>query len=128
MSEPSQFSGRRQVLIIEKWHPCTTNQLLECHHYQRARLKRIDRHMIMGYCALHRFRLATGKRRVELTIVRGETDPGRDADPDARWKSLLDALVWAKMLIDDSEEWCEHRFMGNERGETKSTRIEIIDI
>lgn len=118
----------RYVLTIDKWHPCTKNALADAHKFERARLKKIDRHMVMAYCALHRFPLALGKRRVELTITRGDSDPGRPADPDAFWWSLLDALVWAKMLVDDSEEWCEHKFIGTERGEVKSTRIELIDI
>lgn len=117
----------RYVLTIDKWHPATINQLMESVG-AKIRLKKIDRHFVMTYCALHRFPPALGKRRVELTIIHGEHDPGRPADPDARWKSLLDALVWAKMLVDDSEEWCEHKFIGNERGEVKSTRVELIDV
>jgi hypothetical protein len=31
----------------------------------------------------------------------------RGADPDAYWKSLLDALVHAGLLVDDSPKWCE---------------------
>jgi hypothetical protein len=118
----------RYVLVIEKWHPYTSNQLMSCHHQQRARLKRIDRHLVMAYCALHRFPVAVGLRRVELTIIRGEGDKGRPVDPDNWWKSLLDALVWAKMLIDDGEAYCEHKFIATEHGPQRATRITLIDL
>lgn len=118
----------RYVLTIDRWTPATVNELIDAHWRRASQLKRIDRNMIAGYVALNRIPPATGKRRVELTITRGESDPGRPVDPDNWFKSLLDALVRARMLIDDSAEWCEHRFIGTERGDRKATRIELIDL
>lgn len=48
---------------------------------------------------------AVTKRRISLYI---ELDKHQKrCDADAPWKSLLDALVACKMLVDDSIEWVE---------------------
>jgi hypothetical protein len=48
---------------------------------------------------------ATGKRRVRLTVILGPRQRG--GDPDAYHLSLLDALVRAGLLVDDSKEYVE---------------------
>lgn len=90
-------------LHIPRWHPTTLNKLNR-NYQQASRLKGIDRQMI----AVHYMRFpACGetRRRVTLTI---ELRPGQRApDPDAYWKSTLDALVKVGALKNDSYKWVE---------------------
>jgi hypothetical protein len=116
---------RKQVLVIERWQPSPLNKLLK--HWRTAqRLKTVDRNMVNGYCRLNRFRPAVGPREVNLCIVLGPKQ--RACDPDAYWKSTLDALVKAGMLIDDNRQYCRINPVTFERGPQRETRIELIDI
>jgi Holliday junction resolvase RusA-like endonuclease len=53
---------------------------------------------------------------------------GRERDPDASWKSVLDGLVHARMLIDDSRKWCKLGDVTFERGSERATTIQLTDI
>lgn len=111
---------------IPKWHPWPVNKLLHCHWAKAARRKREDAEIVWGY-SWH-LKTATCKRRVHLTI---RLRPRRRAcDPDAYWKSLLDALVRVGMLVDDSRRWCETPPPKFERGTESDwgTVIELEDI
>lgn len=90
------------VVEIPKWHPARLNAIVG-HWGKRSRLKKADRELVWAYT--RNIAPAAGKRRVSLIIVLA----GRQkvCDPDAYWKSLLDALVQARMLVDDSPEWVE---------------------
>lgn len=92
-------------LIIPGWRPATVNELIAGGPWGAARLKKHDRDHVAVYARIDRIPRATGKRRVSLmiTLCKGQ----RRWDTDALWKSLLDALVWAGMLIDDRPKWCE---------------------
>lgn len=48
---------------------------------------------------------ATGKRRVSMEITMGKGM--REYDFDNSWKSLLDGLVKAGMLVDDRNAYCQ---------------------
>lgn len=111
-------------LIIDGWHPCRLNQLVSVHWANRSRLKRVDRQFVATYGRdLPR---ATGKRRVRLRIVLG---PGQRAgDPDAYWKSLLDALVHAGLLLDDNRQHVELGPVAFDRAEKRRTEIILEDI
>lgn len=114
-------------LIIPHWTPATMNQLMR--HWRIAhRLKRIDRNLIMGYCFLYRLPIATGPRRVDLTITRPRSQRGRVQDPDAFFKSVNDALVHAKMLIDDSRRWVQLGSVTFEQGPERATTITLTDL
>lgn len=117
----------RYVLVIDKWWPATVNKMNRSVR-TRIRLKKADRNLVCAYCLKNRIPVATGPRLVHLTVVRGKSQKGRDIDPDAPWKSLLDALVKAKMLIDDSRLYCRPGETFYERGEERGCRIELIDI
>jgi Holliday junction resolvase RusA-like endonuclease len=66
-------------------------------------LKRVDRAMVAAYAS--RVPKAKGKRRVSLHII---LDKGQRApDPDSLWKSSLDALVHAGVLVDDNRQRVE---------------------
>lgn len=92
----------RHTLWIPRWHPTPLNRLLGNYH-KAGQLKRADRDMVAAYARLARIPKAPGKRRVQLEIVLGRGQ--RKHDPDAFWKSLLDAMVHAKVLINDTDRW-----------------------
>jgi hypothetical protein len=68
------------------------------------RLKTLDRDLVWFFARAGRVPPAAGKRRVDLEITLGKGQ--RRVDPDALWKSTLDALVKADLLIDDDERSC----------------------
>jgi hypothetical protein len=115
----------RYVLTINRWQPATINQLLR-RVRTRIRLKKVDRNMVIGYCLKNRIPVATGPREVNLTIVLGPRQRG--CDPDAYNKSLGDALVKAKMLIDDSRRYVRWQPAQYVRGLERGTMIELIDL
>ena len=91
------------TIHIPRWRPTPLNKLLSGHWSKAARLKKADKHMIWSHSLL--VPKATGKRRVDLHVILG---PGmRRTDVDSMWKSGLDGLVAAGMLIDDTTEWTE---------------------
>lgn len=110
-------------IVIPNWLPARLNQN-RGHWSKFARLKRIDRDLVAVYA--RPFPLATGKRSVRLVVTL--SGPGREPDPDSFWKSLLDALVAAKMLIDDSRKWCALEPVEFRRGPARSTCIELTDM
>lgn len=112
-------------ISIQDWHPATLNELLK-NRWEAAKLKKRDK----GYIVAHSLKVpkATCKRQVILTIFLGHKQRG--ADPDAYWKSLCDALVHARLLVDDSAKWCELSSVRYDRhpDRQKETVIELIDI
>ena len=56
------------------------------------------------------------------------TAPGRLPDPDNLLKSLLDALVHAKLLVDDSAAWVELGEVRVERGGHRKTVVTLEDL
>lgn len=100
------------VLVIPAWRPTPLNQLLG-HHMKAGRLKRVDRDMIAAYALLAGIPKAEGRRRVDLLV---RPNPGsrklgikaqRRTDGDSPWKSTLDALKHAGLLVNDTVEWCQ---------------------
>jgi len=91
------------IVTIPNWHPATTNQLLQGHWSKGAKLKKNDAAIIAGYFTISP--KAKQKRLLKLSIGLGYKQRG--CDPDAYFKSLLDALVKAGMLVDDSPKWVE---------------------
>jgi Holliday junction resolvase RusA-like endonuclease len=87
--------------------PCHTARLNELLRSVkgRIRLKRRDRDLVLVACRNVSLPPATGKRRVSLQVTLGMGQ--RRADPDAWWKSLLDALRHAHAIVDDGPRWCE---------------------
>jgi hypothetical protein len=87
--------------------PCHTARLNELLRSVKARvrLKKRDRGLVLVACRNVSLPPATGKRRVSLQVTLGSGQ--RRADPDAWWKSLLDALRHAHAIVDDGPRWCE---------------------
>jgi Holliday junction resolvase RusA-like endonuclease len=113
-------------LRIDRWQPATLNKLLGCHWASAARLKKTDKNMVGHYCNTNRVPLANGPREVRLTITLAPKQ--RAPDPDAYWKSTLDALVHAQMLIDDNRQYCRPGVVNFVRGTERSTLIELEDL
>lgn len=91
-------------LIIPNWRPALLNNM-KGHWSNAARLKKLDRKAVWAHSLEQKIPRATGKRRVSLHIVLPKN--GKKSDYDAPWKSLLDALVHAGMLIDDAPDYVE---------------------
>lgn len=108
---------------IPDWHPAPLNKQ-NAHWTVRHRLKKADREMVAFYSRT--FPKAKVKRLLRLTIVLGKGERG--CDVDAYDKSLLDALVHAGMLVDDSKNWVVKAPNIYERAKTKATIIELEDL
>lgn len=118
-------TATRHEIRIEGWAPTPLNRLLGNHH-AAARLKKLDREYVILHARLARVSRATGRRRVSLRI----TLPPRQRrwDPDALWKSSLDALVHANMLRDDCPKWCELGQVEYVRGAALATVIVLEEV
>lgn len=107
MADAAKREGRKPVshlIAIPGFRPALLNELVGVHRFQAHRRKKRDREMIGVYSILAGVPRATGRRRVSLEIA----GPFRRLpDPDAPWKSVLDALVACAMLRDDGAAWCE---------------------
>lgn len=115
----------KHTLEIPDWHPATVNQLLG--NWKKAmRLKRIDKELVEAYVWCDRIPRASGKRRVSLEIVLWPRQ--RAGDPDAYWKSLLDALKAAGAIVDDNRQHVELSPVTFSRGPRRRTRIVLEDV
>jgi hypothetical protein len=114
------------TLRIENWHPVTLNQLVAWPWPMVRRRKKNDREIVGGEALARRVPRATGKRRVGLHLILGPRQRG--CDVDAYHKSLLDALVAAGLLIDDSPRWCELAPVTYERATRRAAVITLEDI
>jgi hypothetical protein len=113
------------TLTIPSWHPARLNQLLGSVR-ARIRLKKSDRELVTWYSKAAGIPLANGPRRVSLRITLGPRQ--RAGDPDAYWKSTLDALVCAGLLLDDSRKWVQLGDVLFERGPERMTAIVLEDL
>lgn len=111
------------TITIDNWHPTPLNKLVTSHWAVANKLKKRDK-VEVRYASNH-VPPATTKRRVELIIELGKGQRG--CDPDAYFKSLGDALVTAKLLVNDSHKWVEWSPVQYERGKRKTT-IRLYDI
>lgn len=114
------------VLEIDGWHPARKNEWEGRHWSVKNRIKAADKAVVFAANFNAGIPKATTKRRVRLTITLGPRQRGGDVD--AYWKSLLDALKCAGLIIDDSKEWVETPPVEYVRGPKKATRIELEDI
>lgn len=111
------------IITIPNHHPAALNQYIGRHWSIGAKLKKIDKQMVLAYC--QHIPKAKTKRRVDFTIILGKGQRARD--PDAYQKSLGDALVNAQMLFGDSHKWVEWGNVEYLRG-IKATIITLTDI
>lgn len=99
----SLFAGSVHVLWLPSWTPWSLNKLLG-HWAERMRRKKRDKEIIQNAVVLHGTPQATRKRKVEVLVVLAKGRKRRDGDN--LHKSLLDALVHAGALVNDSNDWC----------------------
>lgn len=112
------------TFTIPGYLPPRLNVFLRMHWAKRSRAQKEADAMVKVYSRnAWLVPLALGKRRVSLAFHGGR------ADPDARLKVVLDALVHARLLIDDSEQWCEIGDVRNagRRGD-KATVVTLEDL
>jgi hypothetical protein len=108
---------------IPDWTPCPVNALMQ-RVATRIRRKKEARMLVVAYALNADIPKASSKRRVRLTI----TAPGRLPDPDGVLKSMLDCLVAARLLVDDSGDWCELGQVKVERGPARMTCVQLEDL
>ncbi len=113
-------------LRIENWQPTPVNKLLNCHWATAGRRKKVDKNLICAYCLKNRVPIAQGPREVNLLITLSPKQ--RACDPDAYWKSTLDALVHARMLIDDNRQYRRRGTIEFDQGPERATLIELVDL
>ena len=119
-------TGVVHTLVIDGWHPSTLNQLMRCHWGKSARMKRADREIVWAEALVQRVAKAEGRRRVDLVI---DVEKGqRRPDRDAWWKSTLDALVGAGLLVDDGPRWCVPGSVSYRRTGRRRTAIVLTDL
>lgn len=115
----------RWVVTIPNWHPCPLNKLIGYSWRTVHARKQADQRRVADEMAFAGIPEARKARRVSLRIVLGPRQ--RSCDPDAYWKSMLDALVACGRLRDDSRQWCELDHVEFERGK-RSTVLTLEDI
>lgn len=116
------------ILMISHWTPTPLNKLMR-NRWVCYRHKKRDLEMVWGCALQERIPVAKGKRRVEMLVML-KPSTRRKPDPDSLFKSTLDALVGSRMLIDDSDKWCEWTMPKLEKGtkEVWGTRLVLTDI
>lgn len=91
------------TITIPNWRPALLNELMKAHWDTRNKRKKASKNIVR--CYTQHLPKAEKKRLVRLCLVLGKGQ--RKCDVDAPYKDLLDALVAAGMLVDDSPLWCE---------------------
>lgn len=114
------------TLRIPGWHPAPLNRIMHGHWSNGARLKKTDRQQIALACQVGGVPAAEGRRAVSLLLVLGKGQ--RACDPDAYQKSLLDGLVHAGALRNDSHNWVEWRNVRYARGDVMEAIITLEDV
>ena len=124
--QPDAKPGSYRI-AIPGWHPPTLNVLMRGERRERIRLGKQCRSMVAAYCSIAGVPEAKGRRRVTLELTLGPRQ--RWCDVDAHWKALLDALVDAGMIRDDSPRWCETRLsLDGSRAAERATLIVLEEV
>lgn len=116
-----------QKFQIDNWQPTSVNRLLQLHWYARNALKIADADVVKIAGLNGNITQAKGKRLVRVTVVLSYRQR-RSPDDDNLRKSLLDALVKAGYLVDDSPKWCTVEPFVFLKGPKKATIIELEDV
>lgn len=106
-------------LVLPQFTPTPLNRLMRGRRRDRIRLARGDRDLVAHYAREQEIPRAETPRRVSLVVTMPEGT--RRPDPDSLWKSLLDALVEAGLLVNDSARWVELGTIKWDRGERQTT-------
>lgn len=113
--------------------PPTANSRL--HWAARARLVAMLRAGSSVIAASERNRLgapkAEGRRRLELTYVRAGREGSQPLDADAcaaAMKPIVDAIVSAGWLRDDSADWCEYVLPRQAVGKKRCVVVRVVEL
>lgn len=113
-------------IVIPDFRFTSINQMHSSVHWaKRAKLKKKDREYIWAFAKDQRVPQASGKRKVSIEVV--ITGRQQETDPDALWKSCLDALVHCGMLVDDKDRWCELGIVTYTKGDCTQTTVILED-
>lgn len=117
-----------QTLKILGWHPPRANEFTWKHWRVVSAKKKKAAKVVADWAAVHKLVPATGRRRLDVTIVlaKGQRAP----DSDAFDKALRDALVHAGLLMDDNRIGLEATPVVFKRSgtEAKWTEITLTDV
>lgn len=113
--------------------PLSVNKLLAMHHMKAHKAKSVDMQAISLEVKSQNIPKATGKRKLKVTCIKnrlkdGKRKGGRLGDPDNVQKVILDGLVKAGVLVDDSAQWLQLEQPVMVAGDCEKTIIEIEDI
>jgi hypothetical protein len=114
----------RHYVAIPDWRPALLNELFHSVK-ERHRLKKIDREFVQVYFHKAKVPHATGKRRVGVIVHWPWLNT---PDEDSVWKSLYDALVINRYLMDDRAEFVCHSEPIFPHSWTKETIITLEDL
>jgi hypothetical protein len=114
------------TLEIPGWMPTPLNKLLHCHWGTASKLKDNDLRVISDALTVYGVPEARAKRSVRLLVVLPKGK--RAVDPDALHKSLNDALVRCKALVNDSSRWVQIEQPRFARGEELTTFLTLEDV
>lgn len=115
------------TLTIPGWLPVSTNKLLGSHWAVARKMKANDAAIVRLHAMEQKIPDAKTRRSVTATYRR-KKQGGRLPDLDNLFKSLLDALKQAYLIVDDSAKWCELATPTLETGDRTETVIELTDL
>lgn len=124
--KPQPLTGPPQTwtITIPDYLPPSLNELMHCHWRTKHKLKKECLEFVAHYG--RHVLPAVGKRRVLLTYLR--TVCHKEMDPDNAKKAILDALVKAGILGNDTEEWVECPDPVQSRSSRNETTIVIEEL
>lgn len=115
----------RWEIAIAGWVPPSLNRLVYRHWAAARRIKKAAMEVVILHCHVAGVPRATGRRRVSVAVT--VKQKSHAIDPDNALKVLLDALVRAGVLVDDSARWCELGPVTVAVG-AKGTRLTVEDL
>jgi hypothetical protein len=111
------------TFMVPNWMPTPNNKLYDKHWAVKHRQKRSDFEIVAYFGRL--VPEATGKRNVSLHVVFPPRQ--RMPDIDAPWKSLLDALVRCRLLVNDSAAWASMEPVSYSRGDRLTSFVTLMN-
>ena len=108
-------------LIIPNYLPPSLNVLMRMHWSKANRLKKECADFVTHYAREQGVEAASEVCRVSLLLTMGPR--GRRFDDDNAWKVILDALVKAGLLVDDSPKWARRGDVWWARGPQRETVV-----
>lgn len=108
--------GNIYRMTIPNWKPPTLNVLMRGKIKTRIALGKATKAIVAGYALKEEVPKAGGRRRVNVFVVLEGRQ--READTDAYWKGLLDALVSCGLLLGDKSAHVQLGEVMHERGKS----------